>query len=123
MVSTFFRQMDACVIVYDITNYKSYKDIEYWYTEINNYNTNDNLLIYLVANKTDLKMDYDFTSDRAFSNINNMNFVKTTIFDNKTIKNLLNLIIRDLSTLPNNFIFINNIEINESKYKNKCINC
>lgn len=123
MVSTFFRQMDACIIIYDIANLKSYEDVEYWYSEVKKYNTNSNLLIYLVANKIDLKEDYDFKSDIEFANKNQIRFVKTSLFRDKTIKNLLNLIISDLSTLENNFICINDIKITESKKKSNCKSC
>lgn len=121
MISTFFRQMDACIIVYDITNYKSYEDIQYWLSEINNYNTNDNLLTYLVANKIDLNKEYDFKTDIEFSNKNKMRFVKTSIFNDKSIKNLSNLIFDDLSILKENFIYTNDLKFVEKD--SKCTTC
>ena len=47
------RNADGAFIVYDITNKQSFNDVDYWLEQIK-LSSNDDIIIYLLANKKDL---------------------------------------------------------------------
>ena len=53
--TVFYRGSDACIIVYDITNVRSFQDINKWKEEfINTASTDSSFPIVVVGNKLDL---------------------------------------------------------------------
>ena len=56
MSSSFYREANGAIIVYDITNKESFKNVERWISEVKNFATED-VQIMLVGNKSDLFMD------------------------------------------------------------------
>ena len=53
IVSMYYRDADGAVIVYDVTDPKSFEDVEFWLQELHD-KAPTNLEIALVGNKTDL---------------------------------------------------------------------
>lgn len=53
MVSSYYRNASGIIIVYDITNWKSFENIEKWIEEINTY-CGPNTVLIMVGNKNDL---------------------------------------------------------------------
>ena len=53
IISSYYRGAHGVILVYDITNYDSFKELEYWLAEIQKYNTGQPL-IYVIGNKVDL---------------------------------------------------------------------
>ena len=55
---SYFRDSQGLLVIYDITNYESFKDVEYWVEDIkDNLGNNDDYLIILIGNKLDLVND------------------------------------------------------------------
>ena len=50
----FFSNSSCCILVYDLTDEKTFNSIKNWIEEVKNY-TNENLILILVGNKYDLK--------------------------------------------------------------------
>lgn len=53
IIKTYYRNVCACVIAYDITNKTSFQNSMYWINEIRQ--NNDNVKMVIVGNKTDLE--------------------------------------------------------------------
>lgn len=53
-LTQYISNSNVIFIVYDITNIDSFNNIDDWLLNIKKYNTNKNLLIYLIGNKIDL---------------------------------------------------------------------
>lgn len=53
IIKTYYRNVCACIIVYDITNKTSFQNSMYWINEIRQ--NNDNVKLIIVGNKIDLK--------------------------------------------------------------------
>ncbi len=51
----FYAGADGCMVVFDLTNKESLKNIEMWYKECHNLSENDNVKFMLIGNKDDLE--------------------------------------------------------------------
>ena len=58
------RGCNAVILVYDITNRKSFDNLEKWFTSIEN-NCDENVVVMLVGNKTDLDEKREVTIEEA----------------------------------------------------------
>jgi len=84
----FYTGADGCMVVFDLTNKDSLKNIEMWYKECYQLSENDDVKFLLIGNKTDLeraipkeipqkvasvlKMPYIETSAKTGLNVNKM---------------------------------------------------
>ncbi|TFG17784.1 MAG: GTP-binding protein [Promethearchaeota archaeon] len=64
---TYYLGTQAAFIVFDLTNRKSFENIEYWYNEIKTYGNKPNVSICLVGNKSDLKRKVKFEEGLALA--------------------------------------------------------
>lgn len=55
---SYYRGTIGAILVYDITNRKSFENIQKWIDEINTYAMNDKVTILIVGNKEDLFQRY-----------------------------------------------------------------
>jgi GTPase SAR1 family protein len=71
------RNADGVYLVYDITSEKSFKMLDFWYDCIKK-STNDDIVIFLLGNKSDLKNQKNFKDGKIFTvpSQKAMNFVK-----------------------------------------------
>ncbi len=86
----FYSDAKICIIVYDITNKKSYENaINIWFNEIKG-NSNENIIIGLAGNKCDLFLNEEIneTEVRNFCSLNNIQFNLTSTFLNIGIDSL-----------------------------------
>ena len=79
VVSTYFRGAHGILLLYDVTNRDSFKNLESWLIEIEK-NAKEKVLKILIGNKCDLTDDRDITSDegKAFALRNGMEFMETS---------------------------------------------
>ena len=79
VVSTYFRGAHGILLIYDVTNRDSFKNLENWLIEIEK-NASENVLKILIGNKNDLEDERDITPDegKAFANRNGMQFIETS---------------------------------------------
>lgn len=82
------RNAEGAFIVYDLTNEQSFQNVEYWNQQIRLF-SNDDIIIYLVANKKDLEnirvVDYKRGVSKRLS-LGMNNFVEVSA---KTKENLM----------------------------------
>jgi Ras-related protein Rab-11A len=69
-------------IVYDITNYNSFKNVSKWVHEVSEH-VSSKVLLTLVGNKSDLRHLRAVTEEEAkqFADENNMGFIETSALD------------------------------------------
>ena len=79
VVSTYFRGAHGILLLYDVTNRDSFKNLESWLIEIEK-NAKEKVLKILIGNKCDLTDDREITSDegKAFALRNGMEFMETS---------------------------------------------
>lgn len=73
IVSSYYRNITAVLLVFDLSNYLSFKNITKWLNEVNEYCNND-VIIRLVGNKNDLnKAHYQVLDSEINSFCNELN--------------------------------------------------
>ena len=77
VISSYFRGSHGILLIYDITNRDSFKNLENWLIEIEK-NASQNVLKILIGNKNDLVNDREIQSEegQAFANRNGMEFIE-----------------------------------------------
>ena len=50
----FMKNTDIALLIYDVTNQRSFDEIKYWHKVIEDVNGKDNVVFSLVGNKSDL---------------------------------------------------------------------
>jgi len=119
----FYSNAKAVVLVYDITNKKSFDEIKnYWYGQIRQ-NCENNVIIAIAANKSDLSDEREVPEDEGveFANKIEAIYSSTSAKDNTGIKYLFETIAKKM--LEPDFIFktnkANNTSVRITKKKNK----
>ncbi|GAW79108.1 ras-related protein Rab-5C [Plasmodium gonderi] len=94
----YYRGASAAVIVYDITNKKSFEGAKGWIHELKSVHSND-IIIALAGNKNDLEKNrvVDRELAESFANSNNILFIETSA---KTGQNVNELFLRIAKKLP-----------------------
>mmetsp|Transcript_57139 Transcript_57139/g.66789 ORF Transcript_57139/g.66789 Transcript_57139/m.66789 type:complete len:235 (+) Transcript_57139:135-839(+) len=66
LLPTYFRKAKGVILVYDVTNAKSFESLsERWMTQLNDHATSDDLAKLLVGNKSDLEASREVPRERA----------------------------------------------------------
>ena len=55
MASMYYRDTDAAIITYDVSDEKSFKEVTYWIDELRTKSEHESLIMALVGNKCDLE--------------------------------------------------------------------
>ena len=79
VVATYFRGAHGILLLYDVTNKDSFKNLESWLIEIEK-NAKEKVLKILIGNKCDLNDDREITTEegKAFALRNGMEFMETS---------------------------------------------
>ena len=79
VVSTYFRGAHGILLLYDVTNRDSFKNLESWLIEIEK-NAKEKVLKILIGNKCDLTDDREISTEegKAFALRNGMEFMETS---------------------------------------------
>lgn len=66
LLPTYFRKAKGVILVYDITNAKSFENLaDRWMTQLNDHAASDDLAKLLVGNKSDLSANREVSHDKA----------------------------------------------------------
>ena len=112
----FMKSTEIALLIYDITNRKSFKDLEFWYNEVIENCNNTIVVIAIAANKSDLyeQQVVDFSEALEFGKNKNINIIKeTNSFDFENINDLFNEILLEYVDKK----YSDDHEINENDYK------
>ena len=79
VVATYFRGAHGILLLYDVTNKDSFKNLESWLIEIEK-NAKEKVLKILIGNKCDLTDDREISTEegKAFALRNGMEFMETS---------------------------------------------
>ena len=119
----FYSNAKAAILVYDITDQKSFDEIKnYWYGQIKK-NCSEDIIIAIAANKSDLYEDWEVSNEKGeeFAVSINAIFSPTSAKNNNGIKYLFETIAKKM--LNNNFnLKVSNTFIikNKKKKNRKC---
>ena len=79
VIASYFKGSHGILLIYDITNKTSFKELDNWLSVIEN-NASQNVLKILIGNKSDLEENREVTKEegQAFAKANNMQFMETS---------------------------------------------
>lgn len=126
LITSYYRNSDIIIMVFDLSNQMSFRHIDYWYSEIE-YFCKD-MKVYLVGTKSDIGKNNYIVDDESINNIcnkYNMTYYETSAKKNKNINELFddiveNIYIKCLSKKATEETLL--IEEKENN-KSTCLNC
>lgn len=87
ITSAYYRGAVGALLVYDISKYSSFKNVERWLTELRE-NADRNIVIMLVGNKSDLRHLREVPTEeaKAFSEKHKLSFIETSALDSTNVE-------------------------------------
>ena len=127
LTKIFFKGANIVILVYDITERKSFEELDYWYGQVKN-ELGDNFILAIVGNKIDLYAEEKVSEEegQSYANEKGSKFALCSAKDDPKgfIKFLEELFQDYIEKYGNN---IGNrqrgLSIRENNYKNKTIKC
>lgn len=97
LVKGYFKVGTIYILMYDITNRKSFIDLNYWINEIKNIGSNEKF-IYIVGNKTDVEIKRVVTKEEGlcYANYLGLKFFEVSVKKNIGLKDVVNTINNDI---------------------------
>ena len=95
MTNLYYRDAQVAILTYDVTNEQSLESLSYWLRELNDKVDQDNMLLCLVGNKTDVepsKKKVPTIKGKEFAEQNNMIFFETSAKNGTGVKELFQAI-------------------------------
>ena len=85
----FMKNSKIAIIVYDITNEDSFKNLNYWYEQVIKDNNKDEMVFAIAGNKSDLYEEQKVTSDEGqnFAKSINAIFGEISAMDHESVEN------------------------------------
>jgi small GTP-binding protein len=115
ITKSYLHDCNAIIFVYDITNRKTFDNINSWIRLATEYSTGDNILYFIVGNKLDQNKSREVTQDELISlaTAHKCGFYETTATLHDSTEALFYLIAKSLSenvipAVPNNITLVDN---------------
>ena len=91
----YYKGANGVLLIYDISNRKSFERIDFWLKELKENNRIDELFLYLVGNKIDMedKRVISFQEGEKYAKKNNINFFEVSAKSGKGVTELFNNVI------------------------------
>lgn len=89
ITTAYYRNALCIILIYDITNRKSFDNLVYWINEIRNHSSTESI-IYLVGNKTDLAnlRAISFAEGASFATKHDLKFIETSARNDSNVRKL-----------------------------------
>jgi Ras-related protein Rab-1A len=123
IVSSYYRNCQGIIMVFDVSNRDSFSNIKDWWEEIKKY-ANENVRLILVGNKNDLyekKISYE--EAKEFADMLNIKYIETSVKNNKNIDEIFYEISKEIKE---NYRYIepfkqlDTIKLESNKIRNFC---
>ena len=101
ITGAYYRYAVGALLVYDITNQESFENLAQWLQELKYHTTNDNMVVMLVGNKSDLNHTRAVSTTDAitFAEQNNLAFIETSALDSTGVEEAFRQIITEIYNL------------------------
>jgi len=111
----YYRGAVGALIVFDITKAQTFRNVEKWLSELHEHADN-NMVIMLVGNKTDLKTNREVATEEAkkFAQKNDLLYIETSALDGENIKEAFQQTITAIHQKRSSAV---NVDANEPKVK------
>jgi len=97
ITSAYYRGAVAGLLVYDIAKHLTYENVDRWLKELRDHADN-NIIIMLVGNKSDLRHLRAVPTDeaRSFADKNNLSFIETSALDSTNVEQAFQQILTEI---------------------------
>ena len=122
-----YYTVDIPIYIFDMSDINSFNNLTKWINNVNNYNKSEQILKYLIGNKSDLDCNVPYSEINSLIIQNNFKYYINSNLIQNNINQILNNIVNDIynSKLPiikkplNKIAINNTISLNNNIYKNK----
>jgi Ras-related protein Rab-2A len=118
LIRSYFRDVDGCVLTFDLSNRRSFINIEKWINKVKE-ESNRKISFILVGNKVDRLQERCICYEEAvaFSKKYKMEYVETSALNSRNIYNLFNILAIDIldNFIKYGYYDSNNVVLKESK--------
>jgi len=126
IVSSYYRNINALIVVFDLSNLKSFTDIDTWISNCNKYSDTTNVFTFIIGSKSDIKCSS--ITDSMIANVcikYNATYMETSSKDNINISQTFELLCKKLIE-TNKFSYKSNIystiQLNNTQNNHCCTN-
>ena len=97
LTSSYFRGAVAAAVVYDISNFQSFKNVSFWLKEIKA-KCNENIVIILIGNKSDLdgERQIDRSKAAAYAEKHSIAFMETSARDGTDVNTSFEMVVNEV---------------------------
>ena len=97
-VSNYYNNTDGVILVYDISNERSFSKIQYWINEIKSNSNIDNSTFILFGNKNDLEEErkVSFEEGKEYAEQNRFQFLEGSAKTGNNIKELFTMLVKNI---------------------------
>ena len=102
IVRSYYRQGTGCLLVFDITNYESFRNLESWYQDLKAQSPVQDSCILLIGAKSDLKKNRVVEADQAyqFAKAHNLlGYIETSARDGTGMDSTVNTMVHSFEKL------------------------
>lgn len=98
IVSNYYKNTDGVILIFDISNKKTFTKIEYWLNEIKENSGNDNGTFILFGNKCDLdsEREVSYEEGKALADKIGISYLEGSAKTGKNIKELFIILVRQI---------------------------
>ncbi len=135
IVETYYRTAIGALVVFDITDAKTFNNVKKWINEVKEFSFND-IKIILIGNKTDLNLKRQVSREdaEAFAYQTNIDYLEASAKTGSLVSHIFEKLAQDIYNIYPNKFFNNggnivgispreNISIIQTSNKAKCNNC
>ena len=98
VTNAYYRDAVGALLVYDITSFRSFESVEEkWSRELYD-NADQNIVVLLVGNKSDLedRREVSFEEAQEYANQRNMSFIETSALDSSNVEQAFEQVIQHI---------------------------
>ena len=116
----YFKDAHGILLIYDVTDKRSFTDLDIWIEEIKKNTIKEDISIILIGNKTDSKFR-NINTEQAenFAKNNNLMYCETSCKEGRNIENVFEMITKDIIKKQNNSNFCEDKNNNVKVFKEK----
>ena len=98
IVNTYYRTAQGIILAFDITNYNSFKSLEKWIRDVDNYAV-DNVCLILVGMKSDLDRRRTVSREKSekLAQVLKVKYYEISAKDNMNINNMFIQLVKDIN--------------------------
>jgi small GTP-binding protein len=129
IIRSYYRGSDGVILMFDLSNKKSFDNMEYWLEDVKINSGNLSIPVVLVGNKSDktsVVKDKDIEDFVTKYSANIIKFFKCSVLHNNNIDNSYNTLIRFISSSEgyiNKLKHIKQVQFEEKNKVKKCSSC